>query len=177
MTLEQDNGPVEILLVEDNPGDVELTQRILGNSKFSVNVTIAPDGEEAMAHLRRKGKHAKATRPELVLLDLAMPKKDGYEVLEEMSADPKLRDVPVMVLTSTQADRARLSSLYSYDLSPPRQMLGLFQKPIDLPRFDTLISRLRSAQVETPTAPDQLDPQVAVQTEQRRRRWWPLGKR
>ena len=60
-----------------------------------------------------------------------MPKKDGYEVLEEMSADPKLRDVPVMVLTSTQADRARLSSLYSYDLSPPRQMLGLFQKPIE----------------------------------------------
>ena len=83
MTLEQDNGPVEILLVEDNPGDVELTQRILGNSKFSVNVTVAPDGEEAMAHLRRKGKHAKATRPELVLLDLAMPKKDGYEVLEK----------------------------------------------------------------------------------------------
>ena len=175
MTLEQ--GPVEILLVEDNPGDVELTQRILGNSEFSLNVTVAPDGEEAMAYLRRKGKNAKATRPELVLLDLAMPKKDGYEVMDEMNADPNLRIIPVMVLTSTQADRARLSSLYSYDLTPPRQMLGVFQKPIDLPRFDTLISRLRSAQVETPTAPGQPDPQVAVQTERRRRRWWPLGKR
>ena len=97
-----------------------------------------------MAHLRRKGKHAKATRPELVLLDLAMPKKDGYEVLDEMNADSNLRSIPVMVLTSTQADRARLSSLYSYDITPPRQMLGLFQKPIDLPRFDTLLGRLRS---------------------------------
>jgi len=177
MTLEQDNGPVEILLVEDNPGDVELTQRILENSKFSVNVTVAPDGEEAMAHLRRKGKHAKATRPELVLLDLAMPKMDGYEVLEEMNADPNLRSIPVMVLTSTRADRARLDALYSYAITPNRHMWSLCQKPIDLTRFDTLISRLGSAQVETPTAPGQPDPQVAAQTEQRRRRWWPLGKR
>src|SRR5579864_868560 len=87
--------PVEILLVDDNPGDIELTKVALRDAKIVNEVHVARDGEEALAFLRRQGEFARVPRPDLVLLDLKMPKVDGYQVLAEMKADPELRRIPV----------------------------------------------------------------------------------
>ena len=94
--------PVEILLVEDNPGDVRLTKEALVESKVHNNLTVARDGVEALAVLRREGPHANAVRPDLILLDLNLPRKDGREVLEEIKADESLRTIPVVVLTTSR---------------------------------------------------------------------------
>ena len=152
MTFGPSDRPVEILLVEDNPGDVELTQRVLQGAEVPLNIAVAEDGEVAMAYLRREGKYANSTRPDLIILDLNMPKKDGYEVLGEMNGDPNLRGIPVMVLTSTQAERARL---YSYGISPSGDLWGLYQKPIDLSRFNSLIKQLRTARPGTAASPSE----------------------
>ena len=135
MTLGTNDKPIDILLVEDNPSDVELAQRVLKNSKFSLNIALAEDGEVAMAYLCQEGGHANATRPDLILLDLAMPKKSGYEVLVEMNADPDLKSIPVMILTATQAERDRL---YFDNFHPSNYC----SKPIDLDRFDHVIEWL-----------------------------------
>ena len=95
----------DILLVEDNPGDIRLTREALKNSKSPINLSVVGDGVEALAFLRRKGKYASAPRPDLILLDLNMPKMDGGEVLEEIKADEGLRRIPVIVLTSSQAEQ------------------------------------------------------------------------
>ena len=96
--------PVEILLVEDNPGDAELTREGLLDAKVSNNLHVAPDGVEAMAYLRREGKYAGASRPDIILLDLNLPKKDGREVLAEIKGDEDLKVIPVVVLTTSKAD-------------------------------------------------------------------------
>ena len=96
--------PAEILVVEDNPGDAELITEFLDNSGRS-HVTVARDGEQALAFLRRQDGFADAPRPDLVLLDLNIPKKDGRQVLAEMKADPGLRSIPVVVLTSSAAEQ------------------------------------------------------------------------
>ena len=137
MTLGTTDRPVEILLVEDNPGDVELTRIILGDSEFSSTVNVADDGEAAMAYLRREGQHLNASRPDLVVLDLNMPRKNGYEVLAEMGADSTLRRIPVMILTSTQAERDRL---LSEQVGPNR----FCTKPLPLERFNAIINQLRA---------------------------------
>lgn len=87
--------PIEILLVEDNPGDVRLTQEALREAKVINNLTIAKDGMEALAYLRRQGPYAHAPRPHLILLDLNLPKRDGREVLAEIKADESLKRIPV----------------------------------------------------------------------------------
>ncbi|MBV8529099.1 MAG: response regulator [Candidatus Dormibacteraeota bacterium] len=104
---------VHILLVEDNPGDVRLTIEALRDGRISNQVSVAHDGEEALDFLRRRGKHADAGRPHLVLLDLNLPKKDGREVLQEVKADSELHRIPVIVLTTSSADQ---DVLLSYDL-------------------------------------------------------------
>ncbi len=96
--------PIEILMAEDNPGDVRLTREALRDAKLHNNLTVVPDGVEALAYLRREGKYARAVRPDMILLDWNMPRKSGREVLEEVKADPALRRIPVVVLTSSQAD-------------------------------------------------------------------------
>ena len=101
---------VEILLVEDNPGDVRLTEEAMKEGKMRNNLSVAVDGVEAMAFLRREGKYADAPRPDVVLLDLNLPKKDGRSVLAEIKADPDLKRIPVVVLTSSKADEDILSS-------------------------------------------------------------------
>ncbi len=107
----QSNGSlVEILLVEDNPGDVRLTQEAMKEGKMRNNLSVARDGVEAMAFLRREGQYADAPRPDVVLLDLNLPKKDGREVLAEIKADPELRRIPVVVLTSSKADEDIINS-------------------------------------------------------------------
>jgi two-component system, chemotaxis family, response regulator Rcp1 len=98
-------GPLEILLVEDNLGDIRLIEEILGECKVPIHLSVARDGEVAIAHLRRAGGYAAMPRPNLVLLDLNLPKKDGREVLAEVKADPILRRIPVIVLTTSNADR------------------------------------------------------------------------
>jgi CheY-like chemotaxis protein len=103
----------EILPVEDNPGDVLLTLEALRDAKILNRVTVVRDGEEAMAYLHRQNQHSKAVRPDLVLLDLNLPKKDGREVLAEMKADEGLRHIPVVILTTSSAEQ---DILRSYDL-------------------------------------------------------------
>ena len=117
--------PVEILLVEDNPGDADLVLEVLENSKIRNTVSVAGDGEEAMAFLHRTGKHSSAARPDLILLDLNLPKKDGREVLTEIKADDDLKQIPVVIMTTSQAEE---DILRSYNLHANCYIT----KPIDL---------------------------------------------
>jgi len=97
--------PVEILLVEDNPGDVRLTQEALKEWRKLVHLTVAKDGVEALDMLNRRGAHQNVQRPDLILLDLNLPRKNGREVLFEVKADPELRRIPVIVMTTSKAEQ------------------------------------------------------------------------
>jgi chemotaxis family two-component system response regulator Rcp1 len=105
--------PVEILLVEDNPGDADLTREGLKEGKIQNNLNVVTDGEMAMAFLHRQGEFANAPRPDLILLDLNLPRKDGREVLAEVKGDPSLHRIPIVVLTTSQADE---DIMRAYDL-------------------------------------------------------------
>ena len=126
---------IEILLVEDNPGDVRLTQEALREGKVKNRLHIARDGVEAMEFLRREGKHSAATRPDLVLLDLNLPRKDGREVLAEIKADPELKTLPVVVLTTSSAE-ADILKTYSLHAN------CYIQKPVDLDQFVTVVKSI-----------------------------------
>ena len=134
---DSDIRPVDVLLVEDNPADVELTQRILSDSDHPLRVTVAQDGEVAMAMLRKVGEHSGTPTPDLVLLDLNMPRMNGYEVLQEMSQSEDLNRIQVLILTSTQAERDRLQ--FS-NVSPNRYCT----KPLPISRFNDILRWLRS---------------------------------
>ena len=123
-----DNKPVEILLVEDNPGDVRLTMEALKEGRLLNHVSVAEDGVEALAFLRQKGKYADEARPDLILLDLNLPKKDGREVLAEIKEDPELRHIPVVVLTTSTAEQ---DVLRTYDLHANCYI----NKPVDFEQF------------------------------------------
>jgi chemotaxis family two-component system response regulator Rcp1 len=120
--------PVEILLVEDNPGDVRLTQEAFKEGRVLNKLHVTRDGVEAMEFLRQKGKYAKAPRPDLILLDLNLPEKDGCEVLAEIKADKDLKRIPVVILTVSQAEE---DILKSYNLNANCYII----KPIDLEQF------------------------------------------
>jgi chemotaxis family two-component system response regulator Rcp1 len=107
------NGSAKILLVEDNPGDVRLTREALKEGKILNELSVVEDGVEALAFLRREGRYAEAARPDLILLDLNLPKKDGREVLQEIKGDGALKKIPVVVLTTSAAER---DILKAYDL-------------------------------------------------------------
>ena len=124
--------PIEILLVEDNPGDVELTREALRDGKIHTNLSVVNDGVEALAFLRREGAHAGAPRPDLILLDLNLPKKDGRAVLGDIKQDPALRHIPVVVLTSSQAEQ---DIVRAYDLHANCYVT----KPVDLDQFITIV--------------------------------------
>ena len=128
---------VHILLIEDNPGDVRLTLEALRDGKISNQVSVAHDGEEALDFLRQRGDHSEAERPDLVLLDLNLPKKDGREVLEEVKTDPELHRIPVIVLTTSSADR---DILLSYDLHANCYI----KKPIEYDEFMDAIRGLEN---------------------------------
>ena len=127
--------PVEILLVEDHPGDVELTREALKEGKISNNLNVVEDGVQAMAYLRREGRYADATRPDLVLLDLNLPKKDGREVLAELKADAALKAIPVVVLTTSEAER---DIVKSYELHANCYI----SKPVDLLQFVQVVKSI-----------------------------------
>ena len=128
--MKSSNGgrPIEILLVEDNPGDVRLTVEALKDGKVSNRLHVARDGVEALAFLRQEGSHAGAPRPDVILLDLNLPKKDGREVLEEIKADERLRRIPVVVLTTSSSEQ---DILRTYDLHANCYIT----KPVDLEQF------------------------------------------
>ena len=109
MTLGTDERPIQVLIVEDNPADVELTRRALGGAPYSHNVTVAEDGEVAVAMLRKQGEHTDVPRPDAIILDLKMPNKDGWEVLRDINGDPDLKGIPVMLLTTLQAESTQLA--------------------------------------------------------------------
>jgi len=127
--------PVEILLVEDNPGDVRLTKEALREGKVYNNLHWAKDGVEALEFLRREGKHAKAPRPDIILLDLNLPKKDGREVLEIIKSDDGLKNIPVVVLTTSKAeeDVARSYALHAN---------CYVTKPVDLEKFIVVVKSI-----------------------------------
>jgi chemotaxis family two-component system response regulator Rcp1 len=127
--------PVDILLVEDNPGDVRLTIEALKEGRVNNRLQVAHDGVEALQILRQEGQYAGAAHPELILLDLNLPKKDGREVLAEIKADPKLRRIPVVVLTTSEADE---DVLKSYDLHANCYIT----KPVDLNRFIAVVKSI-----------------------------------
>jgi two-component system, chemotaxis family, response regulator Rcp1 len=120
--------PIEILLVEDNPGDVRLTVEGLNEGKVHNNLHVAKDGIEALAFLRKEGDYSDAVRPDLILLDLNLPRKDGREVLADIKADPDLKTIPVVVLTTSRAEQ---DVLHSYQL----QANCYITKPVDLEQF------------------------------------------
>jgi two-component system, chemotaxis family, response regulator Rcp1 len=129
--------PIEILLVEDSPGDVRLTREALADARVRNRLHVAVDGVDAMSFLRREGKHAEAPRPDLVLLDLNLPKKDGREVLEEIKADPRLRTIPVVILTTSAAEG---DILRSYELYANCYIT----KPVDLDQFMRVVQGIES---------------------------------
>jgi two-component system, chemotaxis family, response regulator Rcp1 len=104
MKLPTSGRPIEILLVEDSPGDVRLTLESLKESKVRNNISVVGDGIEALAFLRCQDKHGHAPRPDLILLDLNLPKKDGREVLADIKNDPELKRIPVVILTTSKAE-------------------------------------------------------------------------
>jgi len=124
--------PLEILLVEDNPGDVRLTREAMKEGKVLNQLNVVMDGVEAMAYLRTEGKYKDATRPDLVLLDLNLPKKNGREVLQEIKEDPDLKRIPVVVLTISKNEQ---DILRSYDLHANCYIT----KPVDLEQFISVV--------------------------------------
>jgi chemotaxis family two-component system response regulator Rcp1 len=127
--------PVEILLVEDNPGDVRLTKEALKEGKVYNNLHWARDGVEALEFLKREGKHAKAPRPDIILLDLNLPKKDGREVLAVIKGEPELKHIPVVVLTTSKAEE---DVLRSYELHANCYVT----KPVDLEKFIQVVQSI-----------------------------------
>src|SRR3989304_2196312 len=124
----QKNNMVEILMVEDNPADVRLTREAFKDAKVLNHMNIVVDGEEAMAFLRQEGKYADAPRPDLILLDLNLPKKDGREVLAEIKKDPELKRIPIVVLTTSDDEK---DVFKAYDL----HVNAYVTKPVDLHQF------------------------------------------
>ena len=138
--------PIEILLVEDNPGDVRLTIEGLNEGKVHNNLHVAKDGVEALAFLRREGNYADAVRPDLILLDLNLPRKDGREVLADIKADPDLKTIPVVVLTTSRAEQ---DVLHSYQL----QANCYITKPVDLEQFIHVVKSIEDFWLTVVTLP------------------------
>lgn len=137
----------EILLVEDNPGDVRLTMEAMRESKMRNRVTVVSDGEQAIDYLQRRGRFAGATRPDLILLDLNLPKKDGREVLQEIKAVEELRRIPVVVLTTSKAED---DICRTYDLHANCYIT----KPMDLDRFIEVVQQIEGFWLSIVSLPD-----------------------
>ncbi|MEA2149092.1 MAG: hypothetical protein QOD69_922 [Solirubrobacteraceae bacterium] len=126
---------IEVLLVEDDPGDVMLIRDAFGDHKVGNRLTVVNDGVDAMAYLRRQGPHAAARRPDLVLLDLNLPRMNGAEVLEQIKGDPGLALIPVVILTTSEAEE---DILRSYELHAN----AYITKPVDFDRFTQIVHQI-----------------------------------
>jgi CheY-like chemotaxis protein len=124
--------PIEVLLVEDDPGDVLMTREAFADYKIANNLSVVTNGEDAIAYMRKQGQFADARTPDLVLLDLNLPRRNGREVLEEIKGDPDLRRVPVVILTTSEADEDIAAA---YDLHANAYV----RKPVDFKQFVTAV--------------------------------------
>jgi len=127
--------PIHVLLVEDSPGDIRLTQEALKDAKMHINLHVARDGQQAMSFLMRQGEYANGPRPDLILLDLNLPKKDGREVLKEIKEDPTLKIIPVVILTTSASE---VDILRSYSLHANCYIT----KPVSLDGFLTVVKSI-----------------------------------
>lgn len=132
---------IDILLVEDNQGDVRLTREVLKDAKVRNNLAVCMDGEDALDYLNRRGSHTDASRPDLILLDLNLPLRDGREVLAEIKADPILRLIPVVVLTTSASEQ---DILRSYNLHANCYIT----KPVDLAQFMHVVQTIQDFWLE-----------------------------
>lgn len=139
-------SPIEILLVEDNPADVRLMVEVLKETKVRNTLTIVGDGIEALDLLRRTGRYTHAVRPKLILLDLNLPKKDGRQVLAEIKADPDLKRIPVVILTSSKAEE---DIVKSYNLYANCYVT----KPVDLEQFVKVVKSIENFWLTIVTLP------------------------
>lgn len=135
MNMKEIGKLIEILLIEDNPGDARLVVEGLKEGKVRNNLTIVEDGDEAMEFLRKEGRHENAPRPDLILLDLNLPKKDGREVLKEIKSDENLRRIPIVILTTSKAEEDIMKT-YNYHAN------CYITKPVDLDRFIEIIKAI-----------------------------------
>src|SRR5580698_6773125 len=145
------DAPIEVLLVEDSPGDVRLTKEAFRSANPSIHLHVATDGVEAMAFLRHQGAHSEAPRPDLILLDLNLPKMDGREVLAHIKKDDGLKGIPTVILTTSDAE---VDIVKSYQL----QANCYLNKPVQLDAFEALVKSindfwLTKAQLPLPTPP------------------------
>ena len=138
--------PVEVLLVEDNPGDVRLTQEALKDGRVMVNLTVAADGVEALDILNRRNGHENAARPDLILLDLNLPRKNGREVLEEIKADEDLKRIPVIVMTTSKAEQD-IHKVYNLNAN------CYVTKPVDLDEFLNVVRSIEDFWLTIVTLP------------------------
>ena len=136
MSESTDEKSIEILLVEDNPGDVELTKEAFKEWKMVNSISVVSDGEEALDYLYKRGQYSKVGRPDLILLDLNLPKKTGVEVLEDIKNHPDLKRIPVIVLTSSKAEQ---DIMRTYNLHANCYI----NKPIDLDEFIALVKSMK----------------------------------
>jgi CheY-like chemotaxis protein len=141
---------IQILLVEDNPGDVLLAQEALKDAKVANELRVVDDGERAMRYLRREDPYTDSPRPDLVLLDLNLPRKDGREVLAEIKGDPALRTIPVVVLTTSASDR---DVLHAYD----HMVNAYIRKPVNLDCFVQVVGSIDQFWVGIVTLPPRLE--------------------
>ena len=140
------DGTVEILLVEDNPGDVRLSREAWKEARIKNRLHVAEDGVEALAFLRREGRHAAAVRPHLILLDLNLPRKDGREVLADIKKDPNLKQIPVVILTTSKAEQ---DILRTYDLHANCYIT----KPLDMDQFIRVVRSIEDFWLAIVTLP------------------------
>ena len=138
--------PIEILLVEDSPSDATLTIEALEAGKVVNKLNLVEDGVEAMAYLKCEGKYAKATRPDLIMLDLNLPRKDGREVLAELKNDPELKTIPIIVLTTSRSDK---DILQSYQLNAN----CFITKPVDFAHFIDVVKSIEQFWLTVVTLP------------------------
>jgi len=138
--------PVEILLVEDNEGDVGLIEEVFEEAKIRNNIHVAEDGEEAVLYLRGEGKFSGSPRPDIILLDLNLPKKDGREVLKEIKEDNNLKNIPVVILTTSNAEK---DILRAYDLHAN----AYITKPLDFDQFIKVVGSIENFWLEIVNLP------------------------
>lgn len=135
MNARSNGSPVEILLVEDNPGDVKLTEKAFEDVQLANNLHVVGDGVEAMNFLRQEGEYSYAPRPDIVLLDLNLPRKNGDEVLKEIKNDDELRDIPVVILTSSDAEEDVVETYNNY-------ANAYLTKPVDFDGFTDIVKKI-----------------------------------
>lgn len=141
MTTNPEEKMIDILMVEDNPGDIRLTREALREVKLRNQIYVAGDGYQAMAFLRREGDYSNAIRPDLILLDLNLPRLNGFEVLKQIKADEALKRIPVVILTTSQAEQ---DIIKGYDLHAN----AFVTKPVDLDQFISVVKSIEDFWVE-----------------------------